>query len=860
MPLYSIPAAFASNNNNKPAPNPDQFLPLAEDYAPADRPQRREVAHWAQAAQQLQNVAAPRAGYTWTELIVKAQNHWQAVQPLLSSLEHFARKQINIDKSVSRGRPEQRRLYISTTRATLKAINVVRLMFEKHLTQTVQANYNVPTRTTYNYYSMLGGLDKTIDDFEKKLKERANLSYSELERQAADEARLTREYEELYRGLPLAARAQRIKERIAGIDPRYLLNKKRTDFEWIEMFSKPGPWRQRLVKALYDDHGSILRGLVSWDHSSGELYMSRQSAKLIKSRHERNIQFLKNTWIAPQDGNPDNGRTVFDCRDTSIANPVNYKHECSIRAIAFAMLIEQREYAASFLTLTLPSRFHPRVVTQIIKLKDGSERYITKPNPRYDDKLCPSDGDKDLKAKWTAVRKKADNAGIKFLFVRSTELHKDGTPHMHAVVACAPNKLEILEEFFREIFWQEDTPYENGAAERRVRVDRPRNIGSVAGYVLENIFYTTKGAALGEGGEIDALRMTGAHQVEFSDDGVGLYRFLRSINNPFLVPFALLPAWNYSHGFNLPGDQNLVYNKRRVQAEYTKDKNGNLVIREVRDLNEVSTTNGEHYFAFLNEYLKYKDNIQIIGEDYPDPETGEIKYRRARHLALKTGLGQEIRHLDAATCQTLDPEISPVARLLKMAREAGPHPDDDTNDAPPNEPGECDGLEQLPCGMWIDQEYDFETGETKIYAAGSAEIRHIKNQVFAQCEKRSDFLRLTAKLARQLKETVLDFKSAMRAGHSVTERKDEQVAIPTRIIQDIHDMVRSNGLAVAQAAAHVVGKEFNNIAQTLDLSAAAGQFQIQGQARLRRVALELENLIVGGLKPPLDPPPDPVLA
>jgi hypothetical protein len=97
---------------------------------------------------------------------------------------------------------------------------------------------------------------------------------------------------------------------------------------------------------------------------------------------------------------------------------------------------------AYFLTLTLPSRFHPNPVYR-------DHRTWT---PQY----SPRVADREIKRRWRAFCRNVQKAkrGIPLLGIKMIEGHKDGCPHVHAILYLPEGKSDevdaILQRYFPE--------------------------------------------------------------------------------------------------------------------------------------------------------------------------------------------------------------------------------------------------------------------------------------------------------------------------------------------------------------------------------------------------------------------------
>ncbi len=118
------------------------------------------------------------------------------------------------------------------------------------------------------------------------------------------------------------------------------------------------------------------------------------------------------------------------------------KHKLS-EALAIISAMEEvgsyRGYQMLFITVTLPSEYHP--------------------NPEFGanswDGSSPADGMDWIKSRWAKVRALIKKKNIKNIFIRTIEPHKDAAPHMHLMV-WTDNAQEIC-RIFRKHFQHSDS-------------------------------------------------------------------------------------------------------------------------------------------------------------------------------------------------------------------------------------------------------------------------------------------------------------------------------------------------------------------------------------------------------------------
>lgn len=395
-------------------------------------------------------------------------------------------------------------------------------------------------------------------------------------------------------------------------------------------------WRQGLLRKVNQLNNSILRPFSTWSQSN--LKLCDEAAERYRDREKNTQAWLENQWIYREDGHPNDGFTLDKVFDSSTNNPANYVKELAVRAIALARFCEKRGLVPTFITCTLPSRFHKKAFTGRYAVTDeldetGHPRQVPiyKDNPRADETLSNEDGIKRLNQGFANIRKKLGKLGIKIHYIRSLEPHREGAPHLHAVAWAQPGELDTVEELFMHEYLHRDTPDERGAAERRVRIVRPdasskNGAEGAVHYLMKTLLYVTKSASE-RGGTLDWARSCGARIVEMSVSYVMLWRFLRSINDPRDVPRALIPAWHYSHGFCTEPSKMFFR-----ESDFT-DKNDPTFA--VRAMNKSSTTTPDHFLAFIEDPAVSKFKIGgFLGNENELNDHGERVFHSSKTLKI----------------------------------------------------------------------------------------------------------------------------------------------------------------------------------------------------------------------------------
>ncbi len=169
------------------------------------------------------------------------------------------------------------------------------------------------------------------------------------------------------------------------------------------------------------------------------------------------------------------------------ANPIIRGGELMTRIRGAEEYADSRAHVGLFLTLTLPSRFHP------VKLGSGGRPF---PNKKYQG-ATPRDGQLWLRDKWAKTRAALAREGVRMYGLRVAEPHHDATPHWHALVWAEDEAgAQAIERWVRH-YWLSDDGTERGAVQNRVNVKRMVK-GGAAGYVAKYIAKSVGNVALAE--------------------------------------------------------------------------------------------------------------------------------------------------------------------------------------------------------------------------------------------------------------------------------------------------------------------------------------------------------------------------
>lgn len=234
-------------------------------------------------------------------------------------------------------------------------------------------------------------------------------------------------------------------------------------------------WWKRQIRQTYParfEAAAIRCGMV---HAKAALYVSTESLRAWETRQQRNATTIAGLALENEEG------VVYSLDELvalSVANPSNRRNELMARLDGFDKLAKEFGHTGLFITITCPSRMHPRYK------KSGDV------NPKYD-KTTPHQAQRYLCTLWARIRASLKHAGIAIYGFRIAEPQHDGTPHWHILLYTeSQHERTVKETFLRHAL--ADSPGEKGAAERRclfVTIDwsKGSGIAYIAKYISKNI-------------------------------------------------------------------------------------------------------------------------------------------------------------------------------------------------------------------------------------------------------------------------------------------------------------------------------------------------------------------------------------
>lgn len=242
-------------------------------------------------------------------------------------------------------------------------------------------------------------------------------------------------------------------------------------------------WRRRLRVhvARVVEAGAVGLGLV---HARRGGYVSHDGLNRRQAQLRRNAEALGRTLYRNEAGQV---FTLGELAALGNSNPIIRGGELMTRIRGAEEYADARAHVGLFLTLTLPSRFHP------VKLGSGGRPF---PNKKYQG-ATPRDGQLWLRDKWAKTRAALAREGVRMYGLRVAEPHHDATPHWHALIWAEDEAgAQAIERWVRH-YWLSDDGAERGAVQNRVNVKRMVK-GGAAGYVAKYIAKSVGNVALAE--------------------------------------------------------------------------------------------------------------------------------------------------------------------------------------------------------------------------------------------------------------------------------------------------------------------------------------------------------------------------
>ncbi|TAK86602.1 MAG: replication endonuclease [Aquabacterium sp.] len=255
--------------------------------------------------------------------------------------------------------------------------------------------------------------------------------------------------------------------------------------QWMNRMTDAGWWRRALRERFRAvELHQIRKGAV---HRQAGAYVSAKALRRFERDRRRLAALLASLDVV----NQQTGEVISlqDIADASLANPSNRRKAMMARIKGIEAHAKAQGHKALFLTITCPSRMHPRHVT--------GER-----NERHDG-TSPRRAQAYLGRLWNSAMRQAAHQGLKPYGLRVVEPHHDACPHWHVLVFVPADQAEVVTGIFRA-YALADSPNEPGAQERRFTVEHiDPTKGSALGYVAKYVSKSIDGEGLDSDEESD---------------------------------------------------------------------------------------------------------------------------------------------------------------------------------------------------------------------------------------------------------------------------------------------------------------------------------------------------------------------
>ncbi len=280
------------------------------------------------------------------------------------------------------------------------------------------------------------------------------------------------------------------------------------DMPAIRRMTDEGWWRRKVrrTQAALVEEIAIELGLV---HRHRQCYCSDETVKRRRAQTRRNALTLESIELENQHGFVS---TVADLAATSVSNPKIKHAELMTRMSGFESLARSLDYAAVFITITCPSRFHA-------VLENG------RPNPKHDGST-PREAQHHLVTAWAKCRAALHRRHIRPFGFRVAEPHHDGCPHWHLLLFVPPDQESTLRDIIARYFLEQHDPDEAGARKNRVKfvaIDYTR--GTAAGYIAKYVSKAIDGEHIEDGDHYGNSGRSAAERVKAWAAAHGLRQF-----------------------------------------------------------------------------------------------------------------------------------------------------------------------------------------------------------------------------------------------------------------------------------------------------------------------------------------------
>lgn len=187
-------------------------------------------------------------------------------------------------------------------------------------------------------------------------------------------------------------------------------------------------WRRvlRKVHARTVEQCAIALGIVNGNE---DVYLSRESLRIQMARQTANAAMLANSVAVGEYGQE---MTLASVAERSVSNPTIRRGELMTRVSGFELCADQMGHVKRWAVLTCPSRMHKFTT---VDLPGGKKKTVE--NRRYDG-TKPGEAQRYLAGQWRKLCAWWARQGLRVYGFRTTEPHKDATPHWNVLCFFAP--------------------------------------------------------------------------------------------------------------------------------------------------------------------------------------------------------------------------------------------------------------------------------------------------------------------------------------------------------------------------------------------------------------------------------------
>ncbi len=197
--------------------------------------------------------------------------------------------------------------------------------------------------------------------------------------------------------------------------------------------------------------------------------VSANDLKAVEAKLKSQNNFLNFSYIT--DNLTGQSFSLKECIISSNHNPERYHAEIQNRINTLEREATKAKLTPVFLTITLPSEFHP-----MKQIRRGKNKGQMVRNPKYNG-TTPKESVKILTKMYGKLRHDRalkELSTAQRMFYRVNEPHKDGTPHTHILLFIPKDRIERVEKAFYRLFNTQGNKFE-------------KEIRSAASYIMKYI-------------------------------------------------------------------------------------------------------------------------------------------------------------------------------------------------------------------------------------------------------------------------------------------------------------------------------------------------------------------------------------